>query len=129
MRFISILATGALLISTSAFAASPQPEKEVAAAMTHAGLAAEGADIKQVHMHLHHSLNCLVGPKGEGYSAKDMNPCSALGNGLLTDVTDKEKLVSVNAAVVSAKAGIDATDLEKAKSEAASTKTTLEKIK
>ncbi|MDO8290085.1 MAG: hypothetical protein Q7T44_12780 [Parvibaculum sp.] len=129
MRFISILAAGSLLMATSAYAASPQPEKEIAAAATHAGLAAESPDINQVHMHLHHALNCLVGPNGEGYSAKDMDPCSALGNGLLADATGKNQMIGVNAAIVSAKAGLAATDLEKAKAEAAATKATLDTIK
>src|ERR1700687_3076084 len=46
---------------------------ETVAAQTHATLAAEGSDIAGVHMHLHHAINCLVGPGGRGYDAKQMN--------------------------------------------------------
>ena len=47
----------------------------------HAGYAAAAADIAGVHAHLHHALNCLVGPGGNGFDAKEINPCAHAGNG------------------------------------------------
>src|ERR1700752_2576602 len=61
---------------------------ETVNAATHAGLAAQAADIGGVHTHLHHALNCLVGPKGTGFDAKEMNPCAQAGNGAIPDATD-----------------------------------------
>ena len=42
--------------------------------------AAQATDLNTVHMHLHHALNCLVGPNGKGFDAKEMNPCAHAGN-------------------------------------------------
>ena len=62
----------AVVIGTVAFAAPAfaSPKEEVTTAALHAGLAAKGGDIKEVHTHLHHALNCLVGPDGQGYDAQ-----------------------------------------------------------
>ena len=37
---------------------------EITTAAQHAGLAAQSGDIAGVHTHLHHTVNCLVGPGG-----------------------------------------------------------------
>jgi hypothetical protein len=57
--------------------------QEAATGGTHAGLAAKAATIEQVHMHLHHTVNCLVGPTGQGFDAKEANPCQKLGSGAI----------------------------------------------
>jgi hypothetical protein len=36
----------------------------------HAGMALGAADLKLVHTHLHHVINCLVGPSGKGFDAQ-----------------------------------------------------------
>ena len=41
-----------------------------------------------VQAHLHHTLNCLVGPGGDGFDAKQMNPCAQAGNGAIPDAKD-----------------------------------------
>jgi hypothetical protein len=92
---------------------------EVVAAETHAGLAAQSPTIDAVHMHLHHTLNCLVGPGGTGFDATQMNPCANSGNGVIPDTTDAAKKKSFQAAAGKAQAGIVQTNLDDAKKTAA----------
>jgi hypothetical protein len=37
------------------------------------------------------AINCLVGPKGEGFDAAAPNPWRASGNGLIPDTADAGK--------------------------------------
>ncbi len=64
----------ALSLAMPASAADPQPDKEIAAAAQHAGFAAGSSDIAGIHTHLHHAVNCLVGPEGEGFAPKELRP-------------------------------------------------------
>ena len=107
--------TGVLVMANSASAMSPQLDKEIAAAASHAGYAAAGGDLSTVRMHLHHTINCLVGPEGKGFAVKEMNPCSALGNGALNDASEKGTMIALEAALGSANAALEEDDLEKAK--------------
>jgi hypothetical protein len=91
---------------------------EVVTAATHASLAAGSADIAGVHMHLHHALNCLVGPKGAGFDAKELNPCAQNGNGAIPDTTDAAKKSSLEAAAAKARAGIAVADYKAAQKDA-----------
>ncbi|HVT23507.1 MAG TPA: hypothetical protein VHD95_02685 [Rhizomicrobium sp.] len=96
---------------------------EVVNAQTHAGLAAAATKIEGVHTHLHHALNCLVGPAGQGFDAKQMNPCAQAGSGAIPDTTDAAKKKKLEAAAAKAREGIAATDFaaaQKAASETAS---------
>lgn len=70
-----------IVIALPAAALAADPAQEAATGAVHAGLAAQAATIEQVHMHLHHTVNCLVGPKGQGFDAKETNPCQKLGDG------------------------------------------------
>lgn len=114
MKKFLIASCVALALPTAAFA-------DVAAQLTvadqHAGFAAKAANIDQVHMHLHHVLNCLVGPGGKGFDAGQANPCAKAGNGAVpeADAAVKAKLTP---AVAAATAGIAATDLAAAQGEA-----------
>mgnify|MGYP003631660034 CR=1 FL=1 len=112
---IAFIASTAIFAGSSAQAMSPQLDKEIAAAASHAGYAAAGGDVGTVRMHLHHTINCLVGPDGKGFAPKEMNPCAALGNGALNDTSDKGTLIALEAALSSANVAIEETDLEKAK--------------
>jgi uncharacterized membrane protein len=42
--------------------------------------------LQQVTLHLHHVLNCAVGPDGMGFDAAAGNPCKGQGNGFLSDL-------------------------------------------
>jgi hypothetical protein len=126
---IIALAFTASLLASPAFAA-PQLDKEIAAAAQHAGLAAQGGDVDEVHTHLHHTINCLVGPDGKGFAPKEMNPCKALGNGAIPDAAaDAGQKKSLEAALGIATAGVAETDFEKAKANATETQSMLSAIK
>jgi hypothetical protein len=101
---------------------------EIVTAMTHADLASQAADINGVHMHLHHSLNCLVGPKGSGYDAKEMNPCANAGAGAIPDATDKAKKTAMEDAAKSLESGIAESDMAKAKADASAAATKLKSL-
>jgi len=103
------------LIALPASAQTADPAQETATAGQHAGLAAQGASIEQVHMHLHHTVNCLVGPKGQGFDAKEANPCQKLGNGAIPDTTDQTSKAKLTAALAKAQAGLKSDDLTAAK--------------
>ncbi|MDN6319888.1 MAG: hypothetical protein L0J77_08980 [Marinobacter sp.] len=120
VRFVStILGTIlALLISSAAFAADMAPEVKTAA--THAGLASQAGNVKGVHTHLHHALNCLVGPDGEGFDKDEMNPCADMGNGAIPDTEDSKMKKKLENAVEKANSGLDTDDYDEAKAAAMS---------
>ncbi|HEY4124775.1 MAG TPA: hypothetical protein VGM36_09185, partial [Rhizomicrobium sp.] len=86
-----ILALAGALSLVAAQASAADVKSEIVTAETHAGLAAKATTLDGVHMHLHHALNCLAGPNGAGYDAKQMNPCANSGNGAIADTTDAAK--------------------------------------
>ena len=117
-RTVAVLAAYVLPFAFSSAAIADAASETVTAA-SHASLAAGAADIAGVHTHLHHALNCLVGPKGAGFSAKELNPCAQSGNGAIPDTTDAAKKSSLEAAAAKARAGIAATDYKTAQKDAA----------
>lgn len=122
---LMIAAAGtAMFFAAPAFAA--QLDKEIAAAAQHAGFAASAGDIGGVHTHLHHTINCLVGPEGEGFAEKELNPCKPLGNGAIPDAEDDGTRAALEEALASANAGLAEEDLGAAQGHAAETQ---EKLK
>src|SRR6201995_5713981 len=113
----------ALLLTLPAKAADGKGE--IPNAEMHAGLAAGAGSIDGVHMHLHHALNCLVGPSGDGFDTTNANPCAKAGAGILPDTTDAATKTKLGAAVASAKSGIAATDLATAQKDAQETADTI----
>ncbi len=103
-------AFGLLTALTSAPAMADGASETVTAQM-HADLAAHAADLSGVQTHLHHVLNCLVGPGGAGFDAKQMNPCANAGNGAIPDTSATAKKQILNEAADKARTGIAATDL------------------
>jgi hypothetical protein len=94
---------------------------EKVTAQMHADLAAHAADLAGVHTHLHHTLNCLVGPSGVGFDPKEMNPCANAGHGAIPDTADPAKKKALSAAADKAKRGIAAADVSSAQKIAAET--------
>jgi hypothetical protein len=84
---VVVLGSGLLLIAGASLAAEPgaAAQKEVGTAITHAGFAASANEAKTTHLHLHHVINCLVGPGGHHFDAKAGDPCQNLGRGALQD--------------------------------------------
>ena len=110
---------GIILVAVlPASALAADPAQEAATGAVHAGLAAQATTIEQVHMHLHHTVNCLVGPKGQGFDAKEANPCQKLGNGAIPDTTDSATKAKLTTALASAQAGLKSEDLSAAKKSA-----------
>jgi len=102
---------------------------EIANARMHAGLAAQGSSVAMVHTHLHHAINCLVGPGGNGFDPKALNPCQGDGNGAIPDETDAAKKKALQAADDQATAGLAANDLAGAQKDASSVVSMLTNVK
>jgi hypothetical protein len=102
---------------------------EIATAATHATLASKAGAIDGVQMHLHHTLNCLVGPGGNGFDAKQVNPCAGSGSGAIPDMMDAVKKKALEAAADTARAGIATTDFATAQKDAANAAAALTAIK
>jgi hypothetical protein len=102
---------------------------EITIAHTHAGMAASQSAIAGVHTHLHHVVNCLVGPGGSGFDAAQANPCAKAGKGAIPDSANPAQKAKLEQALASAKTGIAATDLATAKADAEKTATALASIK
>ncbi|HSB68606.1 MAG TPA: hypothetical protein VLT62_04625 [Candidatus Methylomirabilis sp.] len=66
------------------------PDAELQTAMTHAGFAAKYDTLKEVSQHLHHTINCVVGPQDKLFDAAAGNPCQGQGNGALPDLKAKK---------------------------------------
>jgi hypothetical protein len=113
---IAVLAGASMLIAGGAFAASLSAE--IANARTHANNAANATTIDAAHMHMHHAINCLAGPKGEGYDASQMNPCANAGDGAITDQTDAAKKAKLESAKATLIKGLAQTDLKAAQDSA-----------
>jgi hypothetical protein len=124
IRVVTIAGAFALAAG-SAFAADAA--KEISTAAQHAGFAAAATVVETVHSHLHHTVNCLVGPSGAGYDAKEADPCKGMGRGAIPDTSDAAKKKSLEAALASANQGIAASDLAAAKKAAAETQAALQK--
>jgi len=117
-----LLAAGLVLAPVVAYA---DAASETVTAQTHADLASHAADLAGVHMHLHHVVNCLVGPAGAGFDAKEINPCANAGNGAIPDTTNPSQKKLLQDAVTKAQSGIAATQLAAAQKAASDTSTML----
>jgi hypothetical protein len=85
---VGILLAGAatwMLAQSALVTAAGDPSAELKTAVTHAGFAAKYETMKEVTLHLHHALNCLVGPQDKLFDAAAGNPCQGQGNGYLSD--------------------------------------------
>lgn len=124
-RVLVSAAASTLLASLCLPAFAGDYSKEVSTAADHAGYAAASTTIAAAHMHLHHTINCLVGPTGTGFDANEMDPCMGQGDGAIKDTTDAAKQQMLNAAVTKAEAGLATDDLPTAAKDAAAVQATL----
>ncbi len=118
MKNIAMLAAAATLVATPVFA---DAAAELNIAKNHAGMAAKAADLKTVQMHLHHAVNCLVGPDGKGFDAAAGNPCGKAGAGAIPDSTDAAAKAKLQSIADAAGPGLTTTDLAAAQKAAQST--------
>lgn len=132
MRMTHWILAGSAVAACAVLAApvlAADAKGEITIAAQHASLAAQASDMAGVKMHLHHTLNCLEGPKGADFSKTDMNPCANAGNGAIPDSTNPTTTASLQAAVGQATSGLKASDLKTAQSDANATAATLQAIK
>jgi hypothetical protein len=108
-----------LMVTASARAADVKGE--IATAAEHAGYSVAAKSIDEAKMHLHHAVNCIVGPKGAGFDASQINPCAGRGNGAIPDSTDASQKQKLQAAADEAQKGIAASDLAAAQQAASQT--------
>jgi|SRR5579864_1278163 len=109
------------LLPASALADGPQA---VGIAAQHAGLAAAAGNMNLARTHLHHVLNCLVGPGGDGFDAAPGNPCANAGGGAIPQTAnpeEKTKLLNVAQRVRAAIPDNSLDDLKKVATEAQTT--------
>jgi hypothetical protein len=101
--------------------------KQVATASAHAGMALGAADLKLAHTHLHHVVNCLVGPSGKGFDAQEEDPCKGMGQGAIVDAKgDTASESKLHAALAQAEHGLKTTTLDGAHADAQQVMTTLQ---
>jgi hypothetical protein len=115
----------ALMVVAPAFAEG-DVMKQMATAEAHAGFAVKAADLSGVQMHLHHVVNCIVGPSGQGFDATPGNPCKDQGSGIMPDFKGADaKRSALQKALDDAQAGLKATDVAAARQKAADAQTML----
>lgn len=103
----------ALPLAASAADANGAASKQIATAGAHAGMALGATDLATAHAHLHHVVNCLVGPSGKGFDATAGDPCKGMGQGAIVDAKgDTAVEAHLHAALGQAEQGLKATTLD-----------------
>jgi len=118
---VLVVAVVLAFVGTWAFAQSAgNPETELKTAMAHAGYAAKADALNGVHLHLHHVLNCMVGPQDKLFDAVAGNPCKDQGTGVVPELKGKMDQQYYEAALVAqiATQGIASNSLQEAKTAA-----------
>jgi len=89
--WLLVLAIGGVLLFSAqrTFAQGMGMQTELKTAITHAGFAEKYDSMKEVSLHLHHVVNCLVGANDPMYDKASGNPCEGQGNGILPDIKAK----------------------------------------
>lgn len=112
MLMSSMALLGALLLASTALAQDGDAAKELATASTHAQLSEAAQSVAVADMHLHHVINCLVGPHGRGFDAAAGNPCKGMGDGALRDSAKQSQLHSkARRALAAARRGLASKEL------------------
>jgi len=120
-----LMGAGLALLAVPGVAIADGPQA-IGLAAQHAGLAANAANINVVRTHLHHVLNCLVGPGGDGFDAMPGNPCAMAGGAIpqTANAEEKTKLLNVAQRIRTA---ISAPEMAEAKQVATDTQNLLKK--
>ncbi len=128
-RFVRFLPLLVLAVPVTAWAAAPNAavSQQASTASAHAGMALGAKDLKMTQMHLHHVINCLVGPSGKAFDAAAGNPCKGMGDGAVGDAQgDAAAETKLRAALADAERGVQATSLDAAHADAQKALTTLQ---
>ena len=121
------LAVGLAMVPLAANAGDAA--QEITTAATHAGFAAKSGTIQMVHAHMHHALNCLVGPNGNGFDTGALDPCKNQGSGAIVDETDAAKKASLEQIAASLRGGVADNTLASAQKTAGAAEAALIKLK
>ena len=123
-----VLCAGAFVTASALFAQAYAGDAALQAetAAQHAGFAAGSDGIDSVRAHMHHALNCLVGPDGDGFDGSFGYPCDGMGGGAITD-GGSEMQADYTQAAEYLRNGLlaDAVDIDMAKSNAVAAQDTL----
>ncbi|HWU78260.1 MAG TPA: hypothetical protein VN043_17325 [Rhodanobacter sp.] len=123
----ALLLACALPLTAQAGETNAAAARQQATAAAHAGMALGAADIKTTHMHLHHVVNCLVGPSGKAFDAKAANPCKDIGHGAIVDAKgDAATEARLHKALSEAEKGLKTSALADAHADAKSAMATLQ---
>lgn len=126
----ALLLACAMPLAAQAANGNATTPKQVATATAHAGMALGASDVNMVHTHLHHVINCLVGPSGGDFDSSAGNPCKDMGHGAIVDAEGHAALEStLHLAVREAKEGLQATKLDRARADAQKVLSTLQETK
>ena len=104
-KTLGLVSAVVLCSGTAALAADLAVEK-IATQITARSASRNVQKIEDVHQRMQSAINCLVGPKGEGFDAAAPNPCAASGNGLIPDTPDAGKKEEYRTAVAKLKTGL-----------------------
>lgn len=109
---MSVIAALAVGVSLTAFAQSQPAKKEISTAHAHAMMAQQAKTVDMAHTHLHHVINCLVGPKGEQFDSSAADPCKGQGHGAIPDSKGNASMHGkLESALATAEAGLKADKL------------------
>ena len=109
----AVLALLPLLFPLAAYAVD-LPVERSAAQMTARSGSRNLFKIDDIHQRMQSAINCLVGPKGESFSAAAPNPCAVSGNGVIPDTADPAQKAKYQEAVDKLKSGLSVTDTKAA---------------
>ncbi len=128
IRCMSTLLLALVLpLTTLAAGSDDAVSKQVQTASAHAGMALGAKELKVAQMHLHHVINCLVGPASKAFDAQQADPCKGMGHGALVDAKgDVATEARLHTALMDAEHGVKATTLNDAHAEAQKVLTTLQ---
>lgn len=127
-RYLSALVLAcALPLAAQAADTNSAVSKQVATATAHAGMALGATDLTTAHTHLHHVVNCLVGPAGKGFDAQAEDPCKGMGGGAIVDAKgDAATEARLHQALAEAEQGLKTTTLDSAHADAQKVMSTLQ---
>ncbi|EQD27971.1 conserved hypothetical protein, secreted [mine drainage metagenome] len=118
-RISTVLLALALPIAAQAAGLGGAALKQTDTAIAHAGMALGAKELKIAHMHLHHVINCLVGPAGKDFNAHFADPCKGMGQGAIVDAKgNAEAETDLHGALQQAEMGLKTTTLMAAHADA-----------
>lgn len=112
-KLITLTSVFVLAVAFTAVAyAQSNVKQEINTAHAHALMAQSASSVDMAHTHLHHVINCLVGPDGKAFNSSFAYPCKGQGNGAIPDASGNSALQSkLKTALADAQAGLKASSL------------------